>query len=88
MKKELELYFSLKGKPYRGRIENWYSMEWFESKAQVIVGYLYDKPVIRYTLDDRDGQSIRTSRVVELHENDTVVETMNSYYKLGTKRMD
>lgn len=58
-----------------GTLENWKLIDFYTSGELVIVGDVYG--------DDnwREGEHIRTSRIVSLTQD--TVETLNTVYKLG-----
>ena len=65
------------GKPYGGQIEQWYF-----GFGQSVYGFLYGDPMQRW----EDGTPIHTSYIVGIKENQTILETRNTIYLLGTKR--
>jgi len=81
MTTEIDTLCAIKGKPYRGRIENWNRTEWWGSGKFVVVGELHDKP----GSEPGAVSDIRTSEIFEIYEDESIVETQNSYYKLGVK---
>lgn len=60
-----------------GTIENWRIIDYFGNSSDVIVGTVYG--------DDNwpDGFYLRTSLIVNISEDKTEVETLNTVYKLG-----
>jgi hypothetical protein len=83
MATEIDTLCAIKGKPYKGRIENWSTTDWWGSGKTVVVGDLHDKP----GRDPGIVTDIRTSEVYAMHEEYSIVETQNSYYKLGVKHI-
>lgn len=80
MDKGHDIARSLKGKRKGGRIEKWVIRtfgEGTDDEFRVAYGYIYE--------DDRwgDGNNIRTSVVVAHHEDEKIIETLNTYYTLG-----
>ena len=71
----------LKGKNKGGRLESWYKQH-FEDGRYVVWGACYEDPQGRFG----DGLYIHTSVVVMHHEEDNIIETLNSYYILGKPR--
>lgn len=81
MTTEIDTLCAIKGKPYKGRIENWARTEWYNSGKFVVVGELHDKP----GREPGAVSDIRTSEIFEIYEDESIVETQNSYYTLGVK---
>lgn len=83
MDKQLEVIARLKGKRKGGFLERWflYDYENFftKDKEQVALGYVKNDG--RW----RDGTNIRTSAIVEIHEDLNIIETKNTYYEYGIK---
>lgn len=76
-----------KEKEIMGRIENWYEGNPYgyaslDGGTMCIFGEVYDDPRGRF----EDGDSIRTSGIVKLDEENNTVETRNSIYTLGKPR--
>lgn len=67
---------SNKEKRNGGKIENWIQIHLSEEDS-VIVGTVYGDTYWR------DGDSLRTSLIVEIRENEA--ETLNTIYQLGEK---
>jgi hypothetical protein len=66
-----------------GTINNWWINDTlFGKDSPVVMGRLQD--------DSKWGEStlIRTSTIVSINEDETELETLNTIYKLGEKRVD
>ena len=72
---ELEVFLRLKGKYLKGTIDNWAKFPY--GNNETIIGEFYSID------DDQDSTDIRTSYIVEIYEEFSIVETRDSYYKLG-----
>lgn len=81
MCEELKLLFALKGKAYKGRIEEWKTEKILSSSLRVMTGKLHDKP----HRDSRRISDIRTSEITMIYKECKFLETRNSYYVLGNK---
>lgn len=81
MASELETLLIIKGKPYKGIIDDWRIDDYWGIGIMIVRGMLHDKP----------GQApevvtnIRTSMIVEIYKDYNILETQNSYYKLGSE---
>lgn len=75
MESQLEIVLRLKGKHLKGTIENWAIFPY--GNGETVIGDFYSV--------DGDCQvtDIRTSTIVEIHKEYSILETRNSYYKLG-----
>lgn len=60
-----------------GTLEDW----WFDNSNTVYWGYVYGDIRNRF----RDGSYIHTSRVIKVDNEENVIHTLNSVYKLGAK---
>jgi hypothetical protein len=68
------------GKRIGGLLEDWSYHCWDKSQElYVVYGHIYDDP------DWYDVTYLRTSAVVKLDEENGILETMNTIYKLGKK---
>jgi hypothetical protein len=82
MDQNIDLIRSLKGKRKGGTIEDWQQtdpIEGHEYTGSIIYGKIVDDPKWGNT------GAFRTSEVVKIHEKEGIVETRNTYYKLGKK---
>lgn len=83
MKSTLPTYDPITGKRIGGTLENWSYNCWSKSQeVYVVYGNIYDD-CMWY-----EGQQIRTSEVVKLDEENSLLETLNTIYKLGTKYVE
>ena len=72
---ELEVVLRLKGKNLKGTIDNWTKFPY--DNSETIIGEFYSIDDDQYITD------IRTSSIIEIYEEFSIVETRDSYYKLG-----
>jgi len=75
MESHLETVLRLKGKYLKGTIENWAVVPY--STGSCVVGDFYSIDISCRVTD------IRTSKIVEIHEEYSILETEYSAYKLG-----
>jgi len=81
---------ALAGRKRGGTIENWAvrSFDGIEESNippfQIVYGHCFDDPQRRW----RNGNTMRTSPIVELNEKDGYVVTVNTFYTLGEKADD
>jgi len=81
---ELETFLILKGKRKGGTIENWRVIDdpWFTDRKIVIGEIIGDSMWPQEEYRPR-RQNFTTSGIVEIHTEENIVETQNSFYKLG-----
>jgi len=79
MASELETLLIIKGKPYKGIIDDWRTDDYWGIGIMVVRGMLHDKP----GRESGVVTDIRTSEIVEIYKDYNILETQNSYYKLG-----
>lgn len=80
MKSELMTLLAIKGKPYCGIIDDWMVDDYWGTGKLVVSGDLRGRP----GRDPSTITHIRTSRIVEIYDDEQILETSNSHYTLGT----